>query len=279
MVPAPAYSATSFTKNFGWEADYQPLQVAVRSGFGGRVVPTPVKTWRANSGVPDADRELVPLRFFLHTQPGPNGDYVMPDEFVRRCVQGGYDADLARLALFAFHLASSGRWHRSKWPGGRLVGWARDYVCQTAWREGLWHREAFADVALENYIQASIRGGRDTRHKVFTNYRHMLRNAGVIAPDLQTGSVPFHSSDWAEQACKLMWDRAVYSSDLDEMSDEQDLVDFFVNNEGYKLLGTSRSRTHDRSYCSCCVSQDGGVARFASLPTPNPASECTARSR
>ena len=139
-------------------------------------------------------------------------------------------------------------------------------MCNSVWRDGSWHREAFGDVALESYIKSAISGRKETLHKVFTNYRHMLRIAGIVAPDLQIGSVPFHAGDWALQACKLMWDRAIYSGNLDELASEADLVAFFMNNEGHKLLGTTAGQAKTiATFAAAEYVVDGGTSRFAAF--------------
>jgi len=259
-----AFSPASFTKNFGWEHDYSSLREAIGAGFGGGVAPVRVETWRAQSGLPDRDRELIPLRFFLFLQRGPDADYVLPDELVLRAVSGGYASDFPPLALFAFHLARSGKWRGSRWPSGRVAGWANDFIREEAWSGDAWRYEAFGDQALESYIRGHVNGELHTLHKVFTNYRYMLRISGIMKPGIATGPVPFVAKIWAERACKLLWDRATYNGDLDETAPETDLIDYFLLADGYKLLGTSASQGRViAGLAAADYKADGGIARFA----------------
>lgn len=256
----------SFTKNFGWDRDYAPLYHSIRAGFSHKSHPVRLPTWRARSGILDRDRQLIPLRFFLfsHIANDDGADYVMPDELVSRSISQKYDAEFPKLALFAFHLARAGRWNGLREYSGRAAEWANDFIRNYAWRDGHWKLEAFSDKSLRSYISLNISGVPETRHKIFTNYRHMLRISGVLPPIIGSGIIPFSAGSWAASACKLMWDRATYvGDDIDAHSSAGRLVEFFMLSEGHKLLGAGASQAEvialgaARQY-----KHDGGVHRF-----------------
>lgn len=118
---ADTYTPGSYTKNFSWHHSYKRLHSAIRNGFPSELVPVERDKWREHSRIGDAYRELIPLNFFLYSMRGLHEDFIVVDRLVERS-SVPYDADFARLALFAFHLAMSGNWHQSKWPDGRVAG-------------------------------------------------------------------------------------------------------------------------------------------------------------
>src|ERR1700686_4471131 len=134
------YTVGSFSKNFGWNESYKKLHAAIRNGFSGGGSPVSRDCWRERSKIGDSDQELLAINFFLYSMRGINEDFVLVDKLVD-CAFEAYSADFSRLALFALHVASSGNWHRSKWPDGRVAGWANELIRTVAWNTGKWRTE------------------------------------------------------------------------------------------------------------------------------------------
>jgi hypothetical protein len=161
------YTPGSFTKNFSWHESYKRLHAAIRNGFSPGRAPVTRDTWRQQSDIQDADLELIPINFFLHSMHGLNDDFIVVDRLVDRTFVA-YDADFAKLALFAFHLAMSGSWRHSKWPDGKVAGWANDFVRRVAWNGGRWSSAAFTKQSLKKYLEEAIDGKSVTRFEQTT---------------------------------------------------------------------------------------------------------------
>jgi len=145
-----------------------------------------------------------------------------------------YDVDFAKLALFAFHLAASGTWHHSKWPDGKVAGWANDFIRTVAWREGQWKDAAFTDHALKSFFEERIDGEEVTKRKVFTNYRYMLASAAIWVDNrVQRINV---RAPWVTDATQLFWDRQIFTGELHRSSSAKDFEAAFLRQEIYKLL-------------------------------------------
>jgi hypothetical protein len=228
------YTPGSFTKNFSWHQSYKKLHTSIRNGFSPGLEPIERETWRARSEIGDANRELIPLNFFLYSMRGLNEDFVVVDRLVERSFVR-YDADFARLALFAFHLAASGNWHHSKWPDGKVAGWANDFIRTVAWNGGQWSEAAFTTHALKSFLGERIDGEAVTKRKVRTNYRYMLASAGVLVderiepPDLR--------ASWVVDATELFWDRQIFGGEVHRSSNQKEFEAAFFRHEVYKLLG------------------------------------------
>lgn len=228
-----SYSPGSFTKNFSWNESYSRLHRAISNGFAGTDIPITRERWRAQSGIADSDRQLIPLNFFLHSIKGLNEDYVLVDQLVDTATNP-YSDQFAQLALFAFHLASSGSWRQSKWPDGRVAGWSNEFIRDFAWHDDDWAARAFLDKALMDFIEERIDAEPVTKRKVFTNYRYMLQSAGVLIGDvLQPREL---RQRWLIDAVQLFWDRQVLDGKLPMTASLTTLEDSLVANEIYKLL-------------------------------------------
>lgn len=235
---ADKYTPGSFTKNFSWHLSYKKLHSAIRCGFS--LGPTPVtrEAWRERSGIGDPNRELIPLSFFLHSMRGLNDDFVVADRLVERAFVP-YDADFAKLALFAFHLAASGNWRHSKWPDGKVAGWANEFIRTVGWKDGQWSGAAFTELALSSFLDEQIDGEAVTKRKVLTNYRYMLASAGVLV-DEQIPKMDLRAP-WLTDATQLFWDRQIFTGELHRSSRARDFESAFLRHEIYKLLGCSSS--------------------------------------
>jgi hypothetical protein len=228
-----SYTAASFTKNFGWNESYEKLHLAIRNGFSAGLLPTPRDEWRKHSKIGDSDRELIPLNFFLYTAHGLNEDFVLVDRLVERAMTK-YDADYARLALFAFNLANSGTWRRSKWHSGKVAGWANEFIRTVIWKGGHWTHGVNIDAALRSFIKDRIVGEKVTKRKVFTNYRYMLVSAGALV-DGKLRQLETHQP-WPIYATQLFWDRQIFDGALRVSSGTKEFESVFLEHEIYKLL-------------------------------------------
>ena len=234
-----AYTPGSYTKNFSWKRSYEKLHNAIRNGFSFGLAPIPRETWRERSRIDDSNRELIPLNFFLHSRHGLNEDFILVDSLVERAFTN-YDIDFARLALFAFHLAASGNWRHSKWPDGRVAGWANELIRTIAWKAGQWTNEAFTERALKSFLDERIDGEEVTKRKILTNYRYMLTSAGLLVGGR------FRPAElearWPADATQLFWDRQIFGGELHRSSSPKEFEAAFFRHEIYKLLGCSPER-------------------------------------
>jgi len=227
------HTAGSFTKNFGWNESYEKLHLAIRKGFSLGLSPTQREDWRKRSEIRDPDRELIPLNFFLYTTRGLNDDFIMVDRLAERA-KAPYDADFPKLALFVFHLATSGNWHKSKWSDGKVAGWANEFIRTVAWNNGSWSTESFTEQSLKSFLDERIDGERVTKRKVLTNYRYMLTSAGVLVNDkIQPVDL---RAPWLADAAQLFWDRQIFSGELSASSQVQDFESAFFRHEIHKLI-------------------------------------------
>ncbi len=231
---ADTYTPGSYTKNFSWHRSYKKLHNAIRNGFSLGLAPIAREMWREHSRIGDSNRELIPLNFFLYSRRGLNEDFILVDRLVERAF-AGYDVDFARLALFAFHLAASGNWHHSKWPDGKVAGWANEFIRTIAWKAGQWKSEAFAERALKSFLDERIDGEEVTKRKVLTNYRYMLTSAGLlVGGQFRPAEL---GAPWPADATQLFWDRQVFGGELHRSSSPKEFEAAFFRHEIYKLLG------------------------------------------
>ena len=152
--------------------------------------------------------QLIPLNFFLHWMLRTQFGFCCGRPFSRAHLVP-YDADFAKLALFAFHLAASGNWRHSKWPDGKVAGWANEFIRTVAWRDGQWSGAAFTERTLTSFVDERIDGEAVTKRKVLTNYRYMIASAGVLVD----GQIPKTDlrARWLTDATQLFWDRQNFS--------------------------------------------------------------------
>lgn len=230
----PKYTPASFTKNFSWNHSYKRLHTAVNRGFEGSMEPIARDAWRAHCGIADQNRQLIPMNFFLYSCKGVSDDYLLFDQFVEVAATRPYNDDFDGLALFNFHLAMSGVWGNSKWPDGRVAGWARDFIC-SAWEKGHWRSSAFEENAMEAFLDQILDAEPVSKRKVLTNYRFMLTSAGLLvdgqfqAPDLR--------KRWPVDAVQLVWDRNIFDGVLHPSSPQSAFEAALKDQEIFKLLG------------------------------------------
>jgi hypothetical protein len=237
---AKIYTPGSFTKNFSWHHSYEPLFTSIRKGFGRKLSPVTRDDWRSASGIPDNDRQLIPLNFFLHSLRGVKEDRVLVDRLVEVAIERPYNADFDQLSLFAFHLACSGHWRNSKWPDGRVAGWANDFISEVAWRKGSWNATAFDEAGLNQFLKEHLDPESVTRRKVFTNYQFMLESAGVLVNGkLQP---PNYAQRWYVDAVQLFWDRHFFDGNLPPRGTPRGLEEAFFDREIHKLLNCDEAQ-------------------------------------
>jgi hypothetical protein len=230
----------SYTKNFSWDHSYERLFTSIRNGFSQKLLPVTRETWRADSGIADNDRQLIPLNFFLHSLRGVKEDRVLVDRLVEAAVERRYNKDFAQLALFAFHLARSGHWRGSKWPDGRVAGWANDFISDVAGRKGSWNSAAFHETRLTEFLEEKLDAEPVTRRKVFTNYQFMLESAGVLVDGkLQP---PNYAQRWYLDAVQLFWDRHFLDGHLPPGGTSRTLEEAFFDGQIYKLLNCDETQ-------------------------------------
>jgi hypothetical protein len=88
---------------------------------------------------------------------------------------------------------------------------------------------------LKKFIERHIDGESVTKRKVLTNYRYMLKSAGVLADgELQPLDL---RQRWFVDAVQLFWDRQVFDGAIPPAAGARAFEDAFLNNEIYKLLG------------------------------------------
>lgn len=231
----------SFTKNFSWGKDPQRLHRSIRNGFGNTSQPVTRDAWREQSGLNDPNIELIPLNFFLYSRQGISDDYVLADTLVEFALTRAYDEQFAKLAVFAFHLASSGNWHGSeRWPDGNLAGWANYLIKELAWRDNDWMASAFQKQTLLIFIRAHVIGQNDTQRKIRNNYWFMLQHASILHNE-QLEPMNFNSQ-WAIAAPQLFWDRKIFDGSLFPSSNQSDFEQLFVDQQIYKLMRCSETQ-------------------------------------
>jgi hypothetical protein len=255
------YTPGSFTKNFSWNDSYKPLHGAIRAGFSSSSSLEPVTRvkWRSDSGIGDKDRELIPMNFFLYSVPGTEEDYLLIDQLVATA-KFDYNQEFARLALFAFHMSKSGRWRHSKWPDGRVAGWANEFI-RSAWARDDWVQEEFSDARLLTFIKRHVEAEEKTQQKVFTNYRYMLKSAGVLDNErLQPNNL---RQRWLIDAVLLFWDREIFEGTLSASSNLRILENALLDSEIYKLLRCSKEQC--QAFARAAFAEFAGPDRLRQL--------------
>lgn len=231
------YTPGSFTKNFSWNLSFRPLHAAIVNGFSKEEAAVTRPAWRANSGVLDADRQLIPLNFFLYSREGIKEDFVLADQFVEVAIEDGYNSQFAQLALFVFHSAISGKWRNSPWSDGRVAGWANDLIRETTDKMGNWSSATFSEANLMSFLNGRIEGQPVTIRKIFTNYRFMLASAGVLRDGvLQAADL---RQRWLVDAVQIIWDRKIFERALHPSASDSEFEDVLIDDEIYKLLRCS----------------------------------------
>jgi hypothetical protein len=232
------YTPGSFTKNFSWNESYERLHNAIGFGFSGGSMPVTRDTWRTHSKIHDGDRELIPMNFFLYSVLGTKEDYLLVDQLVDAAADP-YNAQFTQLALFSFHMAKSGKWRKSSWYDGRVAGWANDFIL-AAWDHDDWAEEAFSDERLFAFIERHVEAEAVTQRKVFTNYRYMLKSAGILDEErLQPNNL---RQRWFVDAVQLVWDREIFDGTLNPTASLRTLESTLIDKEIYKLLRCSKDQ-------------------------------------
>jgi hypothetical protein len=255
------YTPGSFTKNFSWNESYERLHTAIRAGFASTSSLNPVTRdrWRSDSNIGDKDRELIPMNFFLYSTPGTSEDYLLVDQLVA-AAKYKYSIQFAQLALFAFHLANSGSWRHSQWSDGRVAGWANDLIL-SAWSGDDWKSDVFSNEELLSFIEHHVDAEQVTQRKVFTNYRYMLRSAGVLdGQQLQRNDL---RQRWLVDAVLLFWDREIFDGSLRPTANLRSLEDNLIDKKAYKLLRCGKDQC--RVFARAAFAEFAGADRARQL--------------
>ncbi len=178
------------------------------------------------------------MNFFLYSVPGTKEDYLLVDQLVDVATDP-YNGQFAQLALFSFHMANSGNWRNSPWQDGRVAGWANDFIL-AAWDHDDWNEEVFSDERLFAFIKRRVEAEEITQRKVFTNYRYMLKSAGVLDSErLKPNNL---RQRWFLDAVQLFWDREIFDGSLNPTASRSALEDILLDKEIYKLLRCSKDQ-------------------------------------
>lgn len=180
------------------------------------------------------------MNFFLYSLPGVADDFLLVDQFVKFALDSSYNAQFSRLALFAFHIAKSGKWKNSQWHDGRVAGWANDLIREVASEKGAWPAHAFREKFLTEFIENRIEGEAVTQRKIFTNYRYMLESAEVLSDGkLQPENL---RERWLLDAVQLFWDRQIFDSALSATASLRAFEDSLIDNDIHKLLRCDKTQ-------------------------------------
>ena len=207
----------------------------------------------------DANRQLVPLNFFLHNTIRADDNFVTVDELVRRALLDPHSKHFDQLAVFALHLSVLGVRRGVAGVSGQ-AGFLNKYVRTQVWLDGAWSRSALSEEAIETWFDANLEvSGQDTAHKCTTNYRFILSLAGYLSGALDV--VNTRADEWATAAFWLAFDRWQQDSPRSSWGKE-DLARRCVSDELYKLMGLPEERFE---YISSSAAADylraGGLKR------------------
>lgn len=166
----PVFAPGSFTKNFGWNLSppgLNRLYEVIRAGFGGVTTSVTRDQFRQDCGLPDLNRQLIPVNFFLHNTVVDRVNYVTVDELVRHAINNPHSRRFDWLALFSLHLSRMGRRIGASSGGAAFTN---DFVRGHLWRNGGWEAAQLDERVIESAFNATIAAtGADTVHKCVTN--------------------------------------------------------------------------------------------------------------
>lgn len=261
------YSPGSFSKNFGWHGTgLRKLHQALRSGFGGKLLPVAREDWRRASGISDASRQLIPVNFFLHNR---NGE-ISVDELVFRAVRHQHSIEFDRLALFALHLNRAG-------SGLEIVErpamWANEFVRNSLWANGSWRASALTEQSMDAFIAAHMNATPRVRIKCRSNYRHLYELCQYLPASLPVINSGLEQSPGS--ALFLAWDRHILDGG---QASKAALLKLLRGAELHKLLGTSAPQLASSANILVDIYLNAGnVGRFALPPTAaHPSIQATA---
>ena len=238
----PTYAPGSFTKNLGWNR-YPPglkrLHTAIRAGFQGVAEPVARANFRRFCGIPDPNRQLLPLNFFLHNTIIDGENYVTNDELVRHAINNPHSPTFDRLALFSLHLAKMGR--RVGVAGDpHGAGFTHEFVRNRLWQDGGWRSELLNDREVELAFDATIQAeGEDTVHKCVTNYLFIMAIIGFRNP--RTPTINTKIEEWVGPGLFVAFDRYSIDRDSTGVLNVSELISMVNGEELHKLMGTTRT--------------------------------------
>ncbi len=81
MASPPRTAPGSFSRNLAWHGTgFKRLHDGIRSGFKNQLKPVAAAQWRRDSGIPETDLNLLPVRFFFYSK----GGTLQVDEMIYR---------------------------------------------------------------------------------------------------------------------------------------------------------------------------------------------------
>jgi hypothetical protein len=235
-----SYAPGSFTKNFGWNLEppgLNRLHVIIRAGFGGAAIPVRRDTFRRQCGLTDANRQLIPINFFLHNTVVNGTNYVTADELVRHAINNPHSSRFDQLALFAMHLSRMGtRVGVAGDPKG--AAFTNDFVRSRLWHGGGWQSTRLTEADVERAFDASvIAAGADTVHKCMTNYLYMMEMTGLKGQ--RTPFINTHVDEWVGPGLFIAFDRYSIDRTATGALTQAELLSMVGSEELYKLMGTT----------------------------------------
>ncbi|MBL8883865.1 MAG: HNH endonuclease [Hyphomicrobium sp.] len=233
------YKPGSFTKNFGWETAGRglvKLHEAIKFGFNSSIKAVSRDSWRANCGIEDSARQLIPLNFFLHNHIVRRADQVSADELVRVAINEPHSRKFDLLALFALNLNEAGQRTNGGKDAQHPASWINEAVRDVLWRADAWQAYGGSNrlrTALEDRVLAE---GDDTAPKCATNYLRILELCGFSKR--ATGPLNTSPIRILPSAYFLAWDRLILDGSLSTLR-PNDFIEPLRSREVHKLLGTS----------------------------------------
>lgn len=238
----PLFQPGSFTKNFGWNQHppgLKRLYDVIRSGFSGASKNVERSQFRANSGLADPNRQLIPINFFLHNTVHNGANYVTADELVRHAINNPHSRRFDQLAVFALNL---GRLGKRVGVAGNEKGaaFARHFVTNRLWDSGGWVSARLTESETEaDFVNTIDAQGDDTVHKCVTNYLYIMEMTGLRGH--KTPYINNHIDEWVGPGLFLAFDR--YSIDRASTAPitSADLVDYVRTDELHKIMATTET--------------------------------------
>jgi HNH endonuclease len=243
-----AHKPGSFSKNFGWETEERSLRrlhSAVRSGFSGALQSVERSAWRERSQLPDHDRELIALNFFLHNLIVGGQNMVSVDELVLQAVNFEHSPAFDHLALFALNLSEAGERTGHNNGEAQPILWANEFVREDLWEDGAWEATNLNQPGVKDALTPRIDAVEETIAKCVANYRRIFTLCGHDVD----GSGPMNGTAHliGPTAYFLAWDRLILDGVLAQQPGIEVLKRVIEEKEVHKLLGTSLEFVRDTS--------------------------------
>lgn len=249
----------SFTKNFGWNSNFERLHHAIRQGFDSNSIATDRGIWRHRNSELGENLPLVALNFFLLN----NRNLLIPDELVWMANSNPYSTRFDGLSFYALNLSAVGQ---PPITIPRPAPWAGDFIRNDVWRNGLWKTPGDVTSLIGEAVRRGVRSNSPrSLDKVRNNYRWMFQIAyqrrTLDVDDLWVVNSGFQ--EWLPNAIFLTWDRLAPSS-----ATRIELLDILQLEEVHKLAGCPLfSVTSIAEECADRYIAAGRILRFSNTVT------------